>query len=309
MYSAELKKIVEIFHLEPILPEIDIEKRVITRKEVNRPALQLTGFYHRFDSDRLQIIGRVEHEYLQTLTPQVREEAICHLFECHIPCVIICKNLDIFPEMIYYGRKYNVPIFRTPKTTTDFAAEMIMWLRGELAERVMMHGVLVDIYGEGVLITGASGIGKSETALELIKRGHRLIADDAVEIKKIADQTLVGTCPELIRYLIELRGIGIINVKELFGISAVKQQKSIDLVIKLEIWDGNKCSYDRLGLDDDYIDILGNKVLCNTIPIRPGRNVAVICESAAISNRQKKMGNNTAKELEQRLSGNTTTTG
>ncbi|MDD4843644.1 MAG: HPr(Ser) kinase/phosphatase [Anaerotignum sp.] len=301
MYSARLTKIVEEFQLENILPEVDISNRVITRKEVNRPALQLTGFYHRFDNDRLQIIGRVEHSYLQTLDERTREEAICHLFECHIPCLMICKNLEIFPEMLFYGRKHDVPIFRTCKTTTDFAAEMIMWLRGELADRVTMHGVLVDIYGEGVLITGASGIGKSETALELIKRGHRLIADDAVEIKKIADQTLVGTCPELIQYLIELRGIGIINVKELFGIGAVKQQKSIDLVIKLENWDGNQCSYDRLGLNDEYIEIIGNKVICNTIPIRPGRNVAVICESAAISNRQKKMGNNTAMELEKKI--------
>ncbi|MFV0314214.1 MAG: HPr(Ser) kinase/phosphatase [Anaerotignum sp.] len=301
MYSAKLTKIVETFHLETILPEIDISGRVITRKEINRPALQLTGFYHRFDNDRLQIIGRVEHSYLQSLDAEARDEAISHLFQYHIPCVIICKNLEVFPEMIYYGKKYEVPIYRTCKTTTDLAAEMIMWLRGELAERLMMHGVLVDIYGEGVLIIGASGIGKSETALELIKRGHRLIADDAVEIKKIADQTLVGTCPELIRYLIELRGIGIINVKELFGISAVKQTKSIDLVIKLELWDGNQCSYNRLGLSEEYMEILGNKVLCNTIPVRPGRNVAVICESAAISNRQKKMGHNTAKEFEQKI--------
>ncbi len=233
MYSAKLTKIVEEFQLEAILPEIDIAGRVITRKEINRPALQLTGFYHRFDNDRLQIIGRVEHGYLQTLN---------------------------------------------------------------------------DIYGEGVLITGASGIGKSEPALELIKRGHRLIADDAVEIKKIADQTLVGTCPELIRYLIELRGIGVINVKELFGIGAVKQLKSIDLVIKLEIWDGNQCSYDRLGLSEEYIEILGNKVLCNTIPIRPGRNVAVICESAAISNRQKKMGTSTAVEFENKILQNNRST-
>lgn len=180
-------------------------------------------------------------------------------------------------------------------------AELIAWLHNELAERETIHGVLLDIYGEGVLITGDSGIGKSETALELIKRGHRLIADDAVEIKKIADRTLVGTCPELIRYLIELRGIGIINVKELFGVGAVKLKKTIDLVIRLEMWDGTPGTYDRIGLDEEYIDILGNKVLCNTIPIRPGRNVAVICESAAITNRQKKMGTNTAKELEQRI--------
>lgn len=304
MYSAELKKIVEVFHLENILPEISLEKRCITRKEVNRPALQLTGFYERFDNDRLQIIGRVEHSYLQSLAPEKRREAICYLFEYHIPCLVVCKDLEIFPEMLEYGRKYNVPIFRTAQTTTDFAAEIIFWLRKELADRVMMHGVLVDVYGEGVLITGASGIGKSETALELIKRGHRLIADDAVEIKKIADRTLIGTCPELIRYLIELRGIGVINVKDLFGISAVKQEKSIDLIIRLEAWDGKEGNYDRLGLNEEYIDILGNRVLCNTIPIRPGRNVAVICESAAITNRQKKMGRHAAKELAERMEQN-----
>ena len=181
MYCAELKKIVEVFHLENILPEINLEKRCITRREVNRPALQLAGFYERFDNDRLQIIGRVEHSFLDSLTPEKRREAICYLFEYHIPC------------LIEYGRKYDVPIFRTTQTTTDFAAEIIFWLRKELADRVMMHGVLVDIYGEGVLIIGPSGIGKSEAALELIKRGHRLIADDAVEIKKIADRTLIGT--------------------------------------------------------------------------------------------------------------------
>ena len=301
MYSAELKKIVEAFQLENILPEISLEGRCISRKETNRPALQLAGFYERFDHDRLQIIGRVEHSYLQSLPTEKRREAICHLFQSHIPCLIVCKNLEIFPEMLEFGRQYQVPIFRTSQMTTEFNAEMIFWLREELAERVMMHGVLVDIYGEGVLITGASGIGKSETALELIKRGHRLIADDAVEIRKIADRRLIGTCPELIRYLIELRGIGVLNVKELFGVGAIKEQKTIDLVIHLEIWDGKADSYDRLGLSEEYMEILGNKVLCNTIPIRPGRNVAVICESAAIMNRQKKMGDFTAREFEKRI--------
>ena len=213
----------------------------------------------------------------------------------------MCRALEIFPEMLEYGREFDVPIFRTNQITTDFTAELIFWLREELADRVMMHGVLVDIYGEGVLITGASGIGKSETALELIKRGHRLIADDAVEIKKIADRRLIGSCPEIIRYLIELRGIGIINVKELYGVGSVKDQKTVDLVIKLEVWDGQTGSYDRLGLNEEYMDILGNKVLCNTIPVRPGRNVAIICESAAMTNRQKKMGKNTAQEFASRI--------
>ena len=301
MYSAELGKIVEAFQLENILPEISLEGRAVKKKEINRPALQLAGFYESFDKDRLQVIGRVEHSFLLSLTEEKRRESIRNLFGYQIPCLIVCKDLEIFPEMMEYGREFDVPIFRTDQITTDFTAELIFWLREELADRVMMHGVLVDIYGEGVLITGASGIGKSETALELIKRGHRLIADDAVEIKKIADRRLIGSCPEIIRYLIELRGIGIINVKELYGGGSVKDQKTVDLVIRLEVWDGQTGSYDRLGLKEEYMDILGNKVLCNTIPVRPGRNVAIICESAAMTNRQKKMGKNTAQEFADRI--------
>lgn len=301
MYSAELGKIVEAFQLENILPEISLEGRAVKKKEINRPALQLAGFYESFDKERLQVIGRVEHSFLLSLGEEKRKKAIRGFFAHKIPCLIICRALDIFPEMLEYGREFDVPIFRTNQITTDFTAELIYWLREELANRVMMHGVLVDIYGEGVLITGASGIGKSETALELIKRGHRLIADDAVEIKKIADRRLIGSCPEIIRYLIELRGIGIINVKELYGVGSVKDQKTVDLVIKLEVWDGQTGSYDRLGLNEEYMDILGNKVLCNTIPVRPGRNVAIICESAAIANRQKKMGSNTAQEFADRI--------
>jgi len=301
MYSAELIKIVEAFQLENILPEISLEGRAVKKKEINRPALQLAGFYESFDKDRLQVIGRVEHSYLRSLTEENRKKAICGFFAHHIPCLILCRGMEVFPEMLEYGREYDVPILRTKQITTDFIAELIYWLREELADRVMMHGVFVDIYGEGVLITGASGIGKSETALELIKRGHRLVADDAVEIKKIADRRLIGSCPEIIRYLIELRGIGIINVKELFGVGSVKDQKTVDLVIKLEVWDGKTGSYDRLGLNEEYMEILGNKVLCNTIPVRPGRNVAIICESAAMTNRQKKMGKNTAQEFANRI--------
>lgn len=301
MYSAELGKIVEAFQLENILPEISLKGRAVQKKEINRPALQLAGFYESFDSGRLQVIGRVEHGYLKSLDETKRRDAVKNLFQHKIPCLILCKNLEIFPEMMEFGREFEVPIFRTKQVTTDFIAELIFWLREELADRVMMHGVLVDIYGEGVLITGASGIGKSETALELIKRGHRLIADDAVEIKKIADRRLIGSCPEIIRYLIELRGIGIINVKDLYGVGSVKDHKTVDLVIKLEVWDGKAGSYDRLGLNEEYMEILGNKVLCNTIPVRPGRNVAIICESAAMTNRQKKMGKNTAQDFASRI--------
>ena len=299
MYSAELIKIVEAFQLVNILPEISLKGRVVKRKEVNRPALQLGGFYESFDNDRIQVIGRVEHNFLLSLEEEKRKKSVYGLFKREIPCLVICRDMEVFPEMLEYAREFDTPILCTAQSTTDFIAELIYWLREELADRVMMHGVLVDIYGEGVLITGASGIGKSETALELIKRGHRLIADDAVEIKKIADRRLIGSCPEIIRYLIELRGIGIINVKELFGVGSVKDQKTVDLVIKLELWDGgNKgTAYDRLGLNEEYMEILGNKVQLNTIPVRPGRNVAIICESAAIANRQKKMGKNTAKEF------------
>lgn len=299
MYSAELIKIVEAFQLVNILPEISLKGRVVKRKEVNRPALQLGGFYESFDNDRIQVIGRVEHNFLLSLEEEKRKKAVYGLFQREIPCLVVCRDMEVFPEMLEYAREFDTPILCTAQSTTDFIAELIYWLREELADRVMMHGVLVDIYGEGVLITGASGIGKSETALELIKRGHRLIADDAVEIKKIADRRLIGSCPEIIRYLIELRGIGIINVKELFGVGSVKDHKTVDLVIKLELWDGgNKgTAYDRLGLNEEYMEILGNKVQLNTIPVRPGRNVAIICESAAIANRQKKMGKNTAKEF------------
>ena len=299
MYSAELIKIVEAFQLVNILPEISLKGRVVKRKEVNRPALQLGGFYESFDNDRIQVIGRVEHNFLLSLEEEKRKKAVYGLFQREIPCLVVCRDMEVFPEMLEYAREFDTPILCTAQSTTDFIAELIYWLRDELADRIMMHGVLVDIYGEGVLITGASGIGKSETALELIKRGHRLIADDAVEIKKIADRRLIGSCPEIIRYLIELRGIGIINVKELFGVGSVKDHKTVDLVIKLELWDGgNKgTGYDRLGLNEEYMEILGNKVQLNTIPVRPGRNVAIICESAAIANRQKKMGKNTAKEF------------
>lgn len=299
MYSAELIKIVEAFQLVNILPEISLKGRVVKRKEVNRPALQLGGFYESFDNDRIQVIGRVEHNFLLSLEEEKRKKAVYGLFKREIPCLVVCRDMEVFPEMLEYAREFDTPILCTAQSTTDFIAELIYWLREELADRVMMHGVLVDIYGEGVLITGASGIGKSETALELIKRGHRLIADDAVEIKKIADRRLIGSCPEIIRYLIELRGIGIINVKELFGVGSVKDHKTVDLVIKLELWDGgNKgTAYDRLGLNEEYMEILGNKVQLNTIPVRPGRNVAIICESAAIANRQKKMGKNAAKEF------------
>lgn len=303
MYTVKVSKVVEEFQLENLTPETSIQNKILTKSEVNRPALQLTGFYEHFDNDRLQIIGRVEHSYLAGLPEAKRREVLSQLFAFHLPCVVICKNLEPFPEMLTYAREYDVPFFRTSESTSAFMAEIIRWLKSQLAERVTIHGVLVDIYGEGILIIGESGIGKSETALELIKRGHRLVADDAVEIKRVSHHTLVGTSPELIRNFIELRGIGIIDVKELFGVSSVKQSQNIDLVIKLEMWDGKK-NYDRLGLTEEFMEILGNKLVCNSIPIRPGRNVAVICESAAINHRQKKMGYDSVQVLNERINRN-----
>lgn len=300
MYSVSMEKFVKEFNLENVLPEIKLKNKMLTKDEINRPALQMAGFFEHFDNDRVQLMGMVEHTYLSKLDAEFRRNVLKKIFAFQIPCFVICRNLKIFPEMLEYAKEFDVPVFRTSDGTSDFMGEVIRWLKSELAERITMHGVLVDIYGEGILIIGESGIGKSETALELIKRGHRLVADDAVEIKRVSHSTLVGTSPELIRYFIELRGIGIIDIKELFGVSSVKQTQNIDLVVKLEMWNEEK-EYDRLGLTEEYIDILGNKLICNSIPIRPGRNVAVICESAAINHRQKKMGYNAAKVLNDRI--------
>lgn len=278
MYKVSLEKLVEEFQLKSLLPEISLEGKELTKSGVNRPALQMAGFFEHFDCDRVQVMGKVEHTYLSKLEPMFRENVLRQIFAYHIPCFVVCYELEIFPEMLVYAKEFDVPIFTTEDNTSDFMGEVIRWLKHQLAERITMHGVLVDIYGEGALIIGESGIGKSETALELIKRGHRLVADDAVEIKRISHSSLSGSAPELIRYFIELRGIGIINVRELFGVGSVKQVQNIDLVIKLEMWDDER-EYDRLGLTEEYMEILGNKVTCNAIPIRPGRNVAVICEA------------------------------
>ena len=300
MYTVSMEKFVKEFGLEVVTPQIDFSDKVLTCSDVNRPALQLAGFFEHFDNARVQVIGMVEYTYLSKLDPEFRENVLRQIFGFKIPCIVISRNLDVFPEMIVFATEFQVPIFKTRANTSEFMAECIRWLNVELAPRITMHGVLVDIYGEGILITGESGIGKSETALELIKRGHRLVADDAVEIKRVSHRTLVGTSPELIRYFIELRGIGILDVKQLYGAASVKQTQNIDLVVKLEMWDEDK-EYDRLGLTEEYIDILGNKILCNSIPIRPGRNVAIICEAAAINHRQKKMGYNAAQVLHDRI--------
>ena len=303
--SVELKNLVEKMQLKNLTPDIDMEERRITVPDVNRPALQLTGFFDHLDSERVQVIGYVEYTYLQTLTEERKEELYEKLFSYGIPCLIFSTSLSPDEQLLRIANEKGVPVFSTTRKTSALMAEVIRWLNVELAPCISIHGVLVDVYGVGVLIMGESGIGKSEAALELIKRGHRLVTDDVVEIRKVSDDTLVGTAPDITRHLIELRGIGIIDVKMLFGVQSVRQTQNIDLVITLEDWNKDK-EYDRLGLEEEYTEFLGNKVVCHSIPIRPGRNLAIIVESAAANFRQKRMGYNAAQELYRRVQENLT---
>lgn len=303
MNSVKLSKLISKMKLENLTPGINCERVRITQYDLNRPALQLAGFYEHFDNHRVQIIGHVEHTYMEQKTDDHGKEMIRELMNHGVPCIIYCRGMSISDDVIELGNEMGIPVLRTSETTSAFMAEVIRWLRVMLAPRISIHGVLVDIYGEGVLIMGESGIGKSEVALELIHRGHRLVSDDVVEIIKESDETLIGTAPDITRHFIELRGIGIVDAKALFGVEGVKDTQTIDLVIKLEEWDKN-ADYDRMGLDEKYIELLGNKVVCHSIPIRPGRNVAIICESAAVNFRQKKMGYNAAKEMYNRVMDN-----
>ena len=303
--SVALKDLVEKMQLKNLTPDIDMEDRKITVPDVNRPALQLTGFFEHFDSERVQVIGYVEYTYLQTLSENRKKELYEKLMSYGIPCLIFSTGLIPDEQLLQTANEKGIPVFSTPRKTSSFMAEMIRWLNVELAPQISIHGVLIDVYGVGVLIMGESGIGKSEAALELIKRGHRLVTDDVVEISKVSDDTLVGTAPDITRHLIELRGIGIIDVKMLFGVQSVRQTQTIDLVITLEDWNKDK-EYDRLGLEEEYTEFLGNKVVCHSIPIRPGRNLAIIVESAAANFRQKKMGYNAAQELYRRVQENLT---
>lgn len=303
--SVALKDLVEKMQLKNLTPDIDMEERRITVPDVNRPALQLTGFFDHFDSERVQVIGYVEYTYLQTLSENRKKELYEKLMSYGIPCLIFSTGLIPDEQLLQTANEKGIPVFSTPRKTSSFIAEMIRWLNVELAPQISIHGVLVDVYGVGVLIMGESGIGKSEAALELIKRGHRLVTDDVVEISKVSDDTLVGTAPDITRHLIELRGIGIIDVKMLFGVQSVRQTQTIDLVITLEDWNKDK-EYDRLGLEEEYTEFLGNKIVCHSIPIRPGRNLAIIVESAAANFRQKKMGYNAAQELYRRVQENLT---
>ncbi len=300
MASVRLNKIIEKMKLENLTPELDTDHIRIKQPDVNRPALQIAGYFEHFDATRLQIIGFVEYTYMEGLTDEQRVEAYEKLMAYDIPCIVYSRDLRPDPIFLETAIKHKIPILSTKKSTSSFMAEIIRWLNVKLAPCISVHGVLVDVYGEGVLITGESGIGKSEAALELIKRGHRLVTDDVVELRKVSDDTLIGSAPDITKHFIELRGIGIVDVKALYGASSVKDTQQVDLVIRLEDWNKDK-EYDRLGLEENYTEYLGNKIVCHNIPIRPGRNLAVICESAAVNHRQKKMGYNAAQELYARV--------
>jgi len=300
MASISLTKVIEKWKWENLTPEIDISKIKITQPDINRPALQLAGYFEHFEATRLQVVGFVEYSYMNGLEEEKQIEIYEKLLNNPIPGIVFCRELhpnELFRETAI---KYGVPLLMSNKATSACMAEIIRWLNVQLAPCISIHGVLIDVYGEGVLITGESGIGKSEAALELIKRGHRLVTDDVVEIRRVSADTLIGSAPNITKHFIELRGIGIVDVKALFGASSVRDTQNIDLVIHLEDWDKDK-EYDRLGMEEEYIEYLGNKVVCHNIPIRPGRNLAIICESAAVNHRQKKMGYNAAQELYQRV--------
>lgn len=301
MDTVSIRKLVEQQQLKVLTCENDLDSVQITQSDINRPALQLAGFFDYFDHHRVQIIGQVEYTFMEKQGIEKSAEMMEQIMSYRVPCIVFCRDLPVADEFMKLSEKFTVPILQTPVETSTFSAEVTRWLHVQLAPMISIHGVLVDIFGEGVLITGESGIGKSEVALELIHRGHRLVSDDVVEIRKVSDETLIGQAPDITRHFIELRGIGIIDAKTLFGVESVKDTMTIDLVLQLEEWNREK-EYDRMGLEDNYIEYLGNKVPIHNIPIRPGRNGAIICESAAVNFRQKKMGYNAAEELYKRLS-------
>ena len=301
-YSIPLSSIISELKLEKVYVPDNIDEILVTKKEVNRPGLQLVGFFDHFDGGRIQIMGKVEYHYLLELSPEQRKKSLSDFFDKGVLAFVVSTNLDIFPELLEAAKLHETPILRSALTTSEIMGALISSLNVHLAERITRHGVFVECYGEGVLILGDSGIGKSETAIELVKRGHRLVADDAVEIKKVSSKTLVGSAPELIRHYIELRGIGIVDVRRIFGMGAVKLTEKIDMIINLEAWQQGKF-YERVGLDTEYTNIMGIDIPTTTIPVRPGRNLAIVIEIAAMNNRQKKMGYNTAVEFNKKLMG------
>ena len=299
-YSMKLGKLIKDFELEVLRGVEHYEDVLIQREDVNRPGLQLVGFFDYFDAKRLQVLGKVETTYLAQVPSEDRRRIFDALLAYEVPALIITRGLDPFPELMEMADKHDRTILRTQETTTAFMGALIAGLRNELAPRITRHGVLVEVYGEGVLLLGESGVGKSDTAIELVKRGHRLVADDAVEIKRVGVNRLVGSAPELIRHYIELRGIGVVDVQQLFGMSAVREDQDIDLVVSLEQWN-DETMYDRLGLEELYTVILDVKVPSLTVPVKPGRNLAIIVEVAAMNNRHKKMGYNAAQAFTQQI--------
>ena len=302
IYSIPLSDLCKEFSLEVVFAPPNFDSIMITNPEISRPGLALAGFFEIFDPDRIQIIGNAEHRYLESLSPELRQQHILNYINAHPVAVVYSTNNYVFEEMIQAADQIGVPLLRSKETTSPLMASMIAALNNHLAPRITRHGVLVEVYGEGLLLLGDSGVGKSETAIELVKRGHRLIADDAVEIKRVSSKTLVGAAPEIIRHYVELRGIGIVDVRRLFGMGAVKMTERIDLIINLETWVQGKM-YDRLGLEEQKTNILGLDIPSITIPVKPGRNLAIILEIAAMNNRQKKMGYNTAEEFNKKLMG------
>ena len=299
-FSIPLSSIINEFHLERAFEATDVDTIEVTSSEVNRPGMQIIGFFDYFDKTRIQILGKVEITYLRKMTHQERLECFDKLLATKMPAIVITRSLEIFPELLEMAKRYDVTLLRSDESTSRFMSALISYLNLNLAPRITRHGVLVEVHGEGILILGDSGVGKSETAVELVKRGHRFVADDAVEIKRVSSKTLVGNAPEMIRHFIEIRGIGIVDIRRLFGMGAVKDTEKIDMVIHLEPWVSGK-AYDRLGLVDEYTNILGVNIPSVTIPVRPGRNLAIIVEVAAMNNRQKRMGYNAAAELNERL--------
>ena len=297
-----LSELISEFSLTPLYLNENGEDVYITMNEVTRPGLPLSGFFERFDNGRIQVLGRTEFCYLDSLDKEESAKKLEDFF-AHKPVAVIITHCDeIYDGVVEFAKKYNVPLLYTKQNTSAFMAALISSLNVKLAPMISRHGVFVEVYGEGIFITGDSGIGKSEAAIELVKRGHRLVADDSVEIRRVSDKTLVGSAPEIIRHYIELRGIGIVDVRRIFGMGAVKNTEKIDLVINLEQWDKDKF-YDRFGLETEYTEIMGLKIPSITIPVKPGRNLAVIIEIAAMNNRQKKMGYNTAQEFNKKLMG------
>ena len=299
-YSVKLGKLIEEFELEVLRGVENYQDVLIQREDVNRPGLQLVGFFDYFDAKRMQLLGRVESTYLEQISAEERRKCFDAFLAHDIPALVITRGMEPFPELMEMAEKYDRTILRTQETTTAFMGALIAALRNYLAPRITRHGVLVEVYGEGVLLLGESGVGKSETAIELVKRGHRLVADDAVEIKRVGVKRLVGSAPELIRHYIELRGIGVVDVQQLFGMSAVREDQDIDLVVNLEQWN-DATMYDRLGLEQLYTVILDVKVPALTVPVKPGRNLAIIVEVAAMNNRHKKMGYNAAQAFTQQI--------